>query len=130
MRGLAFFVLFWPMWPEGGKLAGLPRLGKIPSPLEVVDGAADIVNQVFSAPNRIASNVGTAVAKANENLERDIAAPRLSRETPKAPGTLIQPAFSGIGHIVGGAVDAVKGGLDGVAETFEGIKADMDARLR
>lgn len=67
---------------------------------------------------------------ATGNLIGDIKNPADFKGTPKPPDVLVKPVFSGVAHIVGGAIGVVKGGLDGVVDTFEGIKTDVDARLR
>ncbi|KKN35600.1 hypothetical protein LCGC14_0782100 [marine sediment metagenome] len=104
--------------------------GKIPSPLEVIDAGASIASRVLATPAQIASNVGTALTGATQQLEQDIAKPRQTPGTPKSPTAVLGPAVSGIGHMAGGLVGAVKGGFDGVIETFEGIKSDVGALTR
>ncbi len=101
-------------------------LDRIPTPLEGIDTAADIVNQVFCTPFRMSRNVAGAVSQAAGNLERDISTPREYGDTPPPPDVLIKPAFAGVGHIVGGAVDMVMGAVDGVVETGRGIKRELN----
>lgn len=102
------------------------EMGDIPSPLEAVDAAADVVNQVFCTPFRVVRNMAQGVANLAGNLERDISTPRESGETPPPPDKLIKPVFDGIGHIVGGVVDIAKGAVDGVVETGRGVQHEID----
>ncbi len=104
-------------------------LGKIPSPLELVDGAADIVNQVARMPGRVVEGLASGVASTTGKLMSDIKSPADYKQTPKPPAVLIKPVFSGVAHVVEGAISVVKGGLNGVVQTFDGIKGDVDQRL-
>ncbi len=64
------------------------RLGQLPTPLEVVDAGADVVNQIFRAPARIVANATGAMSQAAKNVEADIARPADYSEIPPAPGVL------------------------------------------
>lgn len=108
-----------------------PRiLGKIPTPLEGVDVVADGANQLFATPARVAANVAGAAARMAENLKADIARPRDYSEIPPPPDVLIEPAFSGVGHIVEGVMSMAKGAIDGVVETIDGVKREIDTFIR
>ncbi len=100
---------------------------KIPTPLEAVDTVADIVNQVFSTPARVAGNALSAAGQAFKNLERDIAEPREAAEIPPPPDKLVSPAFKGVSDIVGGVINTGKGVVDGVIETAEGIRREIES---
>ncbi len=106
------------------------NMDKIPTPLEVVDLAADIVNQVFSTPARVGARSLGAAAQAFRNLERDIAKPREHAEIPPPPGVLAEPAISGVGHIAEGVLSVVQGAVGGVGETVNGIKREIDTFVR
>lgn len=107
-----------------------PLGGKIPTPLEAVDAVADVANQVASTPLRVVGNMTQAVATMAKNLEGDLARPREYAEIPPPPDVLIQPIFSGVGHIVTGTMGVVKGAFDGVVETVEGVRREVDTLIR
>ncbi len=100
-------------------------LDKIPTPLEGIDTVADVANQVFCTPARISRNVAGAISSMAGNLERDISQPRESGDTPPPPDVLIKPALDGVGHIISGVMDSVKGAVDGVVETGHGIQREI-----
>lgn len=103
----------------------MAKMGKIPTPLEAVDTAADVVSQVFSTPARVGGKAFTAIGQTFNNLNNDIARPREYSEIPPPPGVLVSPAVDGVGHIVGGVVDTVKGAIDGVVETVDGVRREI-----
>ena len=107
-----------------------PQFGKIPTPLEVVDTAADVVNQVFSAPARIFGNALSQAGQTFKNLESDIAKPREYAEIPPPPDVLVEPAVSGVSHIVEGAIGTVKGAVDGVLQTADGVRKEVSQLIR
>lgn len=106
------------------------RFGKIPTPLEVVDTVADVANQVFSTPARVAGNALTQAGQTFKNLEGDIARPRQYAEIPPPPDVLVEPAVSGVSHIVEGAIATVKGAVDGVVQTADGIRSEVTQLVR
>lgn len=106
------------------------RLGKIPTPLEVVDTAADVVNQVFSTPARVLGNTLSNAGQTFKNLEGDIARPREYSEIPPPPDVLVEPAISGVSHIIEGAINTAKGAVDGVLQTAEGVRSELTKMTR
>lgn len=106
------------------------RFGKIPTPLEAVDTVADVVNQVFSTPARVAGNALGAASQAFKNLESDIARPRDYTEIPPPPDVLVEPAVSGVTHIVDGVINTAKGAVDGVLATADGIRSELQQFVR
>ena len=104
--------------------------GKVPTPLEVVDVVADMANQVFSTPARVAGNILGAGARMAQNLESDIGRPREHSEIPPTPDVLVEPAISGVSHIVEGVVGMAKGAVDGVVETAQGIRREAETFIR
>jgi len=101
-------------------------LGKIPTPLEAVDTVADMANQVARAPFRVAGNALTAAGQAAKNIESDIAKPADYAEIPPPPDVLIGSVISGVSHAVEGALNTVKGAVDGVVETGDGLKREIN----
>lgn len=107
-----------------------PQIPKIVTPLEAVDTVADMVNQVFRTPARVMGNALSAAGQAFKNLEADIARPAEMAEIPPPPDALIEPAISGVGHIVDGVIGTVKGAVDGVLATAEGIRKEVTQLIR
>lgn len=105
-------------------------LDKVPTPLEAIDAAADMVNQIARTPLRVVRNVANAVGTMAGNLERDVATPAESSETPPPPDKLIKPAMDGVGHIFSGVMDVVKGAVDGVTETGRGVQREADQFIK
>jgi len=101
---------------------GVPKLK---TPLELVDAGADVVNQVFRTPARVVGNVTGAISQAAKNLEADIARPAEFSEIPPPPDVLVEPAISGVSHMVEGGIGIIKGAVDGVLATAEGVKREL-----
>ena len=101
------------------------RLAKIPTPLEAVDTVADLANQVVRTPFRVVGNALTAAGQAAKNIENDIAQPAEYAEIPPPPDVLIGSVISGVSHAVEGAISTVKGVVDGVVETGDGLKREI-----
>ena len=102
------------------------RLGKIPTPLEAVDTVADLANQVVRTPFRVAGNALTNAGQALKNIEKDIAKPADYAEIPPPPDVLVGSVVSGVGHAVEGFINTVKGAIDGVVETGDGLKREIN----
>jgi len=100
-------------------------LPKLKTPLELVDAGADVVNQLFRTPARVVGNAAGAISQAAKNLENDIARPAEFSEIPPPPDALVEPAVSGVSHMVEGAIGTVKGAMDGVMATAEGVKREL-----
>lgn len=107
-----------------------PRLGNIPTPLEGVDLVADVVNQVVSTPPRVLGNALSAAGGMCKNIEGDLARPREYSEIPPPPQVLVEPAISGVGHIVDGVLGTAKGAAEGVLATFEGVRREVTTFIR
>ncbi|KKL82282.1 hypothetical protein LCGC14_1986310 [marine sediment metagenome] len=103
----------------------MDRLPKLKTPLEVVDAGADVVNQVFRTPARLVGNVAGAISQAAKDLEADIRRPAEYSEIPPPPDALIEPAISGVTHMVDGAVNIAKGAVDAVVATADGIRREL-----
>lgn len=101
------------------------RLLKLKTPLETIDMAADIANQVARAPGRVAGNALLAAGQAFKNVESDIAKPAKYPEIPPPPDVMVESAVAAGSHIVEGAINTVKGAVDGVVETADGIKREI-----
>lgn len=102
-----------------------PQMPKLRTPLELVDLGADLANQLFSTPARVIGKTFEAVERTAKNLEADIARPREHAEIPPPPDVLVEPAISGVGHIVEGAINTVKAGMDGIIETADGVRREV-----
>lgn len=105
-------------------------LGKLPTPLEVVDTVADVANQVVCTPARVGGNALTQMGQTLKNIEGDISRPREFSEIPPPPDVLVEPAVAGVSHIVEGAIATVKGAFDGVVKSADGIRNEITQSLR
>lgn len=103
---------------------------KVPTPLEGVDAALDIVNQVVRTPFRVVRNVATAIGDTAGKLERDIASPSESSEIPPTPDQIIKPGINGVSHIIGGVTDMARGAVDGLVETGRGVQQELQSFIR
>ena len=99
---------------------------QIPTPLEVVDTAADLVNQVARAPFRVVGNALSNAGQAVKNIESDIAKPADLAEIPPPPDVLVGSVVSGVSHAVEGVINTIKGAVDGVVETGDGLKREIN----
>lgn len=107
-----------------------PRLGNVPTPLEIGDTVLDTASQVVSVVPRVVGNVTGAISQTAKNLEGDLARPRDYSEIPPPPDMIVSTAFDGVGHVIGGVLDTVKGGIDGVVGTIDGVKREIDQLIR
>ena len=105
----------------------MPVMPKLKTPLEAVDVVADMANQAFRTPARVLGNALSAAGQTFKNLEADIRRPADYAEIPPPPDVLVEPAISGVGHIVEGAINTVKSGVDGVLETADGIRREIQS---
>ncbi len=101
------------------------RIGKIPTPLEAVDTVADLANQVARTPFRVVGNALSAAGQAAKAIESDIARPADAAEIPPSPDVLIGSVISGATHLVEGVLGTVKGAVDGVIETGDGLRREL-----
>jgi|GEM_PF-2653871 len=101
------------------------RLGKLPTPLEAVDTVADLANQVARTPFRVIGNALTQAGQAAKNIESDIAKPADYAEIPPPPDVLVGSVISGVSHAVEGALNTAKGAIDGVVETGDGLRREI-----
>ncbi|KKM02825.1 hypothetical protein LCGC14_1780580 [marine sediment metagenome] len=105
------------------------RLGKLPTPLETVDTVADMANQIARTPFRVAGNVLSNAGQALKNIENDIAQPAEFAEIPPPPGVLVGSVISGVSHAVEGALNTVKGAVDGLVETGDGLRREINQMI-
>jgi len=103
----------------------MPRMGKIPTPLEAVDTVADLANQVVRTPFRVGGNALINAGQALKKIESDIAKPADIAEIPPPPDVLVGSVISGVSHAVEGVINTVKGAVDGVVETGDGLKREI-----
>ena len=101
-------------------------LRKIPTPLEGVDTVADLANQVARTPFRVAGNALASAGQALKNIEADIAKPADYAEIPPPPDVLVGSVISGVTHAVQGVLDTAKSAVDGVIQTGDGIRRELE----
>jgi len=105
----------------------MPRgLGKLPTPLETVDTVADMANQVARTPFRVVGNALSNAGQALKNIESDIAQPAEYAEIPPPPDVLVGSVISGVSHVVEGALNTAKGAVDGLVETGDGLRREIN----
>ena len=102
------------------------RLGKLPTPLETVDTVADIANQIARTPFRVGGNALSNAGQALKDIERDIAQPAEYAEIPPPPAVLVGSVISGVSHVVEGALNTAKGVVDGLVETGDGLRREIN----
>ena len=90
-----------------------------------VDTVADLANQVARTPFRVVGNALTAAGQAAKNIESDIAKPAEYAEIPPPPDVLVGSVISGVGHAVEGVITTIKGAVDGVVETGDGLRREI-----
>jgi len=101
-------------------------LGKLPTPLETVDTVADMANQVARTPFRVGGNALINAGQALKNIESDIAQPAEYAEIPPPPDVLMGSVISGVSHVVEGALNTAKGAVDGLVETGDGLRREIN----
>ena len=102
------------------------RLGKPPTPLEMVDTVAGMANQVARTPFRVGGNALTQAGQALKSIETDIAQPAEYAEIPPPPDVLVSSVISGVSHVVEGALNTAKGAVDGLVETGDGLRREIN----
>lgn len=108
----------------------LPRLGNIPTPLEVVDSALDNVAELVQLPFRAGKNVSTATAGAFGGVKSALDRPKEYAEVPAPPDVVVRGALEGVASIGGGVVEAVTGVFGAVKETGDGVKRHVDDLIK
>ena len=108
----------------------LPRFGKIPTPLEVVDAGLDSVAEVIKFGPRLMANLGQSAATTAQGISSAIDMPKNQAEIPASPDVVIQGALNTLTSVAGGVVDGISKGVQSVQETGEGVKGQLDQLLR
>jgi len=109
---------------------GMPALGNLRTPLEGVDLVADMANRAVSLIPDTLGGMAGAAARAADNLEGDIEAPRAQPERPIPPDKLIAPIPGAVAHVVTGVIDVVKSGVDSVVQNVEGARRELEDFVR
>ncbi len=105
-------------------------LGKVPSPLELVDAGLDSVAEVVGMPARLVSNVAHAISAGAEGIGRGIARPKDAGNVPAPPDTIIQGGLDVVTGAASGFIQGVTGAVKAVQETGEGVRRQLDALRR
>ncbi len=108
----------------------LPRFGKIPTPLEVVDAGLDSVAEVVQLPARLMANLGQSGVTTAQGIKSAIDGPKNQAEIPASPDVVIQGALNSVTSVAAGVVDGISKTVQSVQETGEGVKAQLDQLLR
>ena len=102
-------------------------LGKIPSPLELVDAVLDSVAEVAQLPAKLAGNVAHAVEQGSQGIQAGIAKPKDVAAVPAPPDTIIQGALDAATGAANGIVTGISGAFKAVQETGEGVRRQLDS---
>ncbi len=108
----------------------LPRFGKIPTPLEVVDAGLDSVAEVFKFPTRLMANLGQSQITTAQGINTAIDMPKNQAEIPASPDVVIQGGINTLTSLASGVADGISKGVSAVQETGEGVKSQLDQLLR
>lgn len=105
-------------------------LGKIPSPLEVVDAGLDTVAEVAQLPARAGSNLFNSAQKATDRIRAGIDKPKEYSQVPAPPDVVIEGGLDVVAGAASGVVEGVGGIFDAVQKTGEGIRRQIDGLIR
>lgn len=117
-------------WGYSNPGSMLPNIGGLRTPLEGVDLAADLVNRAATFPGAVVGTMVDAVGDTITSLKNDIAMPREQPERPVPPDKLLMPIPKAIGHVVGGAIDTVKSGVNAAVQNVEGARREIEDFVR
>ncbi len=105
-------------------------MAKLRTPLEVFDLGADELNRAATIIPGMVKSVAGAATNLVSNIQSDIESPRVQHERPIPPGTLLAPIPSALGHVVSGAIDVVKSGVDSVIGNVDGAARELEQFVR
>ncbi|MDP3063427.1 MAG: hypothetical protein Q8O40_09500 [Chloroflexota bacterium] len=108
----------------------LPGLGKVPTPLEVVDSLLDNVGDLVKLPARVGTKTLTAGAEAFSGVKSALDRPTEYADVPAPPDVVVQGAVDGLASIGGGVVKGITGIFDGLKETGDAVKGNLDALIK
>lgn len=105
-------------------------LGRIPTPLEVVDAGLDSVAEVVQLPARVGSKVFMSGQQTAERVNQAIGRPKEYAEVPAPPDVILQGGLDAVTGLASGVADGIGGVFDALQQTGEGIKRQLDALIR
>ena len=105
----------------------MPRfLGKVPTPLEVLDTVLDAGAEVAQLPARVGSNLFLAGKETMDGVNAAIEQPKVAGEVPAPPNVVLRGGVAAVTSVVSGAVKGLGGGLDAVRQTADGVRRHID----
>ena len=105
-------------------------LGKLPTPLEIVDAGLDTVAEVVQLPARAGSNLFNSGQKATDRIKAAIDKPKEYAQAPAPPDVVLEGGLDVVAGAASGVVEGVGGLFDAVQKTGEGIRRQIDSLVR
>ena len=105
-------------------------LGKVPTPLEVVDAGLDTVAEVVQLPARVGSKVFTSGQQTADRINQAIGRPKDYAEAPAPPDVILQGGLDAATGLASGVVEGIGGVFDALRQTGEGVKHQLDSLIR
>jgi len=104
-----------------------PRLlGKVPTPLEVLDTVLDAGAEVIQLPARVGSNLAAAGKETMDGVNAAIEQPKAAGEVPAPPDVVLRGGVAAVSSVVSGAMKGVGGVLDAARQTADGVRRHVD----
>ncbi len=105
-------------------------LGKIPTPLEVVDAGLDTVAEVVQLPARAGSNLFMSGQKATDRIKSAIDKPKEYSQAPAPPDVVLQGGLDVVAGAASGVVEGIGGIFDALQKTGEGVRRQIDGLIK
>jgi hypothetical protein len=105
-------------------------LGKVPTPLEVVDAGLDTVAEVIQLPARAGSNLFNTGQKTADRIKAAIDKPKEYAQVPAPPDVVIEGGLDLVAGAASGVVEGIGGIFDAVQKTGEGVRRQIDGLIR
>jgi hypothetical protein len=105
-------------------------LGKVPTPLEVVDAGLDTVAEVIQLPARAGSNLFNTGQRTADRIKAAIDRPKDYAQVPAPPDVLLEGGLDALSGAASGVVEGIGGIFDAVQKTGEGVRRQIDGLIR
>jgi len=102
-------------------------LGKVPTPLELVDAGLDSIAEVAQLPARLIQNVAHAAEQGAQGIQQGISKPKDYAQVPAPPDTIIQGGLDAVTGVANGVISGVTGVFKAVQDTGEGVRRQLDS---
>ena len=105
-------------------------LGKIPTPLEVVDAGLDTVAEVVQLPARVGSNLFNTGQKTADRIKTAVDKPKEYAQVPAPPDVVLEGGLDLVAGAASGVVEGIGGIFDALQKTGEGVRRQIDGLIR